>query len=67
MNLNRAKTEFEKIAKEEIQVENICGTYYTFGTELACHRLFYAYRNSLPKIDVNFSKNRNSWYFRLEP
>lgn len=66
MNLNRAKTEFEKYAKETLEVRDIGGSVYAFGSELACLRLFYVYRNCGDRANSGFSDNLKTWYFRLE-
>lgn len=66
MNIDRAKAEFGKYAEEPIDVQNIGGTFYAFGSELACLRIFYAYRRSGEAAACDFSKNLNTWYFRLE-
>lgn len=66
MNMNRAKSEFEKHAKEALEVRDIGGAVYTFGSELACLRLFYVYRNCGDRAFAGFSENLKSWYFRLE-
>jgi len=66
MNLNRAKTEFDKHAKETLEVRDIGGAIYAFGSELACLRLFYVYRNSGDRANSGFSDNLKTWYFRLE-
>ncbi len=65
MNLKRAKADFEKYAKEELELKELGGAVYAFGSELACLRLFYVYRNS-NRADSGFSENLKSWYFRLE-
>lgn len=66
MNLNRAKTEFEKYAKETLELKELSGAIYAFGSELACLRLFYVYRNCGDRANSGFSENLKSWYFRLE-
>lgn len=43
MNLNRAKTEFEKRAKESLEVRDAGDSVYAFGSELACLCLFDAH------------------------
>lgn len=66
--LLRAKAEFEKHSKESMEVINNYGTFYAFGSELACLRLFLAYnkvaRNGLTRI--GFNDERKSFYFSLE-
>ncbi len=66
MNLNRAKAEFEKHAKETLELKELGGAIYAFGSELACLRLFYVYRNCDDRAASGFSENLKSWYFRLE-
>jgi hypothetical protein len=66
MNLNRAKNEFEKHAKETLELKELGGAIYAFGSELACLRLFYVYRNCGDRVASGFSENLKSWYFRLE-
>lgn len=66
MNLNRAKAEFEKHSKEPLEVENLGGALYAFGSELACLRLFYKYRHCGDRVETGFSANLNTWFFCLE-
>jgi hypothetical protein len=66
MNLNRAKTEFEKHAKETLELKDLAGAVYALGSELACLRLFYVYRHCGDRAVTGFSENLKSWYFRLE-
>jgi hypothetical protein len=61
-----AKREFEMRAKSELDVQNIAGALYAFGSELSCLRLFYAYRYCEDKIAFGFSEPRQQYYFRLE-
>lgn len=62
----KAKTEFEKHAKETLSVEQISGTLYAFGSELACLRLARAYQNCGDRAAADYSENLETWYFRLE-
>ena len=66
MNLKRAKADFEKYAKEDLELKELGGALYAFGSELACLRLFYVYRHCGDRADSGFSQNLNTWYFRLE-
>ena len=66
MNLNRAKAEFEKHAKETLELKELGGAIYAFGSELACLRLFYKYKNCGDRANSGFSDNLKTWYFRLE-
>lgn len=63
--LNRVRNEWGAIAGEEISVSLICGHIYAFGSELACLRLAYKFKNS-QGVRAEFSKNLNSWYFVLD-
>lgn len=67
MNLFRAKREFEIHAKENLVVEEISGTVYAFGSELACLRLLNTYRHCGDRVAAKFSENKKTWFFRLEP
>jgi hypothetical protein len=53
-------------AGEEGTVENIKGTYYYFGSELACLRLVNKYRWCKFAYS-GYSETRKSFYFCLEP
>jgi hypothetical protein len=64
--VDRAKNEFERHAKEVLSVEEIGGTLYAFGSELACLRLLNAYRYCGDAVKTAYSENQNSWFFRLE-
>ncbi len=63
-HLKRLTSDWGKIAGEEIRVERIGGTYYAFGSELACFRLWAKFRNA-KGTRVEFSKNLESWFFAL--
>jgi hypothetical protein len=66
MNLNRAKAEFEKHAKESLELKELGGAVYVFGSELACLRLFHKYRYCGDRVNSGFSENLKTWYFSLE-
>jgi hypothetical protein len=66
MNLKRAKVDLEQIAKETLELDQIGGAVYAFGSELACLRLFHKYRYCGDKAATGFSENLKTWYFRLE-
>jgi hypothetical protein len=66
MNLNRAQIDLEKIAKETLELKELGGAIYAFGSELAVLRLFHQYRHSGDRAAAGFSENMKSWYFRLE-
>jgi len=65
--LKRVKQQWEETAKETIEVEQIKGAIYGFGTELAVLRIEHGYRGSNPeKVRAGYSENMKSWYFVLE-
>lgn len=64
--VTRAAHEFERRAGEKLTVENIGGTLYAFGSELATLRLLKAYRDCGERAAASYSDNRESHYFRLE-
>lgn len=60
--LERVSAEWSRIAQEPVKIEEIKGTVYAFGSELACYRLAHKFRS----FNVKHSANCNSWYFSLE-
>lgn len=54
------------IAKEDVKVEFISGTYYGFCSELAALRLEHKYGTSSGKVAAGYSANLKSYYFKLE-
>lgn len=67
MNIERVKKDWLEIAKEEINVEQIGGAIYAFGSELATLRLFHKYRyTDESRIHADYSVNMKTWFFRLE-
>jgi hypothetical protein len=56
----RAEKEWGKIAKEKVEVNDIGGTLYAFGSELAVLRLYHKFRGH-GKAD--YSTNRKTWYY----
>lgn len=67
--LKRAEKTFTQYAKAEpIRVEQIGGALYAFGSELACLRIFHAYRHCVRLDSVRFawSENLRTFYFSLE-
>ena len=66
MKLDKFKPMFERDAKESLELKELGGTIYAFGSELACLRLDKVYRSHGARADSGFSVNLNSWYFRLE-
>lgn len=66
MNLERTKTEFERHAKEILEIKELGGAVYAFGSELAVLRLFHNYYYCGDRAKSGFSENLKTWYFRLE-
>lgn len=66
MNISRARAELERHSKEKLELKELGGAVYAFGSELACLRLFHVYRHCGDRACAGFSKNMKSWYFRLE-
>jgi hypothetical protein len=62
----KAKVEFERYSKEPLSVEEIAGTIYAFGSELACLRLLNVYRDCGDAVKAAYSENQKTWFFRLE-
>ena len=65
MNVARVKRDWERIAGETLQVQQLTGAVYAFGSELATLRLLKEYRQS-SGATANHSENRDAFYFRLE-
>lgn len=63
--LKRVQQDFKVIAGEEMEVENIQGVIYAFGSEVATLRLLKQYRH-VPKARAEYSENMKSHYFVLE-
>lgn len=66
--LDRFKRDWDSVAKESLIVEQIGGSIYAFGSELACLRLFFYYNNASHNKNstMKFSPARGSYFFRLE-
>ncbi len=60
----RLQRDWNKMAGEEVAIENIGGAIYAFCSELAALRIFHKY--NCDKARADFSKPRNSWFFCLE-
>lgn len=56
---DRAKQEWEPIAKEPLMTAVISGAYYAFGSELACLRLEHKMKTGR----AAYSENMKSWYY----
>ena len=63
--VDKVKKEWEKIAKENLEVEEIKGTVYAYGSELATLRLLKKFIKSGDKAKADFSTNLKKFYFRL--
>lgn len=68
----RLSRDWTQYAGEPVKVEKIRGTYYGFGSELACLRIFKKYAtggsSAVAKGDArcNYSSNMKQWYFSLD-
>jgi hypothetical protein len=62
----RAEQEWSAISGEPVKVEQIGGTLYAYGSELACLRLEHKF-GTCPRIKAGYSTNLETWYFRVEP
>jgi hypothetical protein len=62
--LKRVTKDFMEMAGEGVEVEEIDGWFYAYGSELACLRLEHKYNSK--KARAEFSKNLNTWFFVLE-
>lgn len=60
----RLQNDWNKMAGEEVTIEQIGGAFYAFCSELAALRMFHKY--NCDKARAAFSKPRNSWFFSLE-
>ena len=64
--LNRHKKEWSILAGEPVEIKIYENDIYAFGSELACLRLYYKFRNcEVDKIKVAFSKSIGCWFFSL--
>lgn len=63
----RLARDWSEYAKEEIRVEEIGGTFYGFGSELATLRIFRKYGADAKGINQGYSANLGEWYFSLTP
>jgi hypothetical protein len=64
--LQRIADEWSQYANEPVRVEEIGGTFYGFGSELATLRLYRHYGDR-PNVSQGFSSNLGSFYFSLTP
>jgi hypothetical protein len=65
MLVQKCKVEWSALAKETVNVQLISTTLYAFGSELACLRLFAAFKGT-PNTKVGYSLNMKTWYFSKE-
>lgn len=61
----RLKNDWERVAKEKLEIEQVDSTIYAFGSELACLRLYHHYEGN-KDTKAAYSQNLKTWYFRLE-
>lgn len=71
--LKRVAKDWSNIAKEPIEVEEIKGMVFGFGSELATLRIWRKYtlgiqdgRGDYSSLDQGYSKNLKAWYFSIE-
>jgi len=61
---------FQEFAKEPLEVQEIGGAFYGFGSELGVLRLFAKYQSNgryhNPRATIGYSKPRKSHYFCLD-
>lgn len=66
----RIKSMMREIAQEEVTIEGVRDCIYTYGSELACLRIFAKYNTNgaYPNRNarVGYSENLKTWYFCLE-
>lgn len=64
----RIKTDWQKMANEPIELEIVGGVPYAYCSELAALRIANKYPKQVfdGKAKAAFSKNMNTWFFRLE-
>ena len=63
MNIDRAKSEFEKHAKMPVDVRELGGAIYGFTEELGALRLYKVYNG---KHRAGYSENLKTWYICIE-
>ena len=64
--LKRHIKKWSDIAGETVEVKIYENDIYAFGSELACLKLYYAFRHcEVDKIKVEFSKTYNCWFFAM--
>jgi hypothetical protein len=63
----RAASEWKRICREDVEVEDIKGALYGYCSELAALRLAYKYRGCGDRVRAGYSENLQTWYFMLEP
>lgn len=62
--LERHKKEWSILAGEPVEIKIYENDIYAFGSELACLKLYYKFRNcEVDKIKVIFNKQLGSWFF----
>ena len=63
--IESARLDLGRIAKENVIVEVIGSTIYAYCSEIASLRLLKTYRKA-DNADCGFSENLNTFYFSLE-
>jgi hypothetical protein len=61
-HIKRVQKEYSAIAGEPVEVQQISGAVYVFGSEIATLRLF----RKMPHIRQGYSENRATFYCSIE-
>lgn len=65
--IQRLRFDWERMAGEAVEVEEISGTFYGFCSELGALRIAYQYRHGDSEAyKAAYSENKKTWFFRLE-
>jgi hypothetical protein len=62
--LERINKTYQPYAGEAIEVEQICGSIYIYGSELACLRMYHKASNKSAR--AGYSENLKTWYFTFD-
>lgn len=61
-HIERLEKDYSALAGEPVTIDIICGTFYVFGSELACLRIFLKNRHC-QDTHVEYSTNLNTWFY----
>ena len=64
----RTERELSAIAKETMKVEQVGDSLYSYGSELACLRVFHKYNlnSHNSKVRIGYSANLSTHYFVID-